>query len=129
MAKDTFNGAPLLSHPTEFFTPEEFEFGKQGVLPTGQPAPQLIRQCDKPEGIAQEFIEVYHDLGGRDFLMDWAQQNPGAFVNHLRSLAPRQQQLTTENSHEFTFRHVLPPGPLDGYDEIAEDAEVIPLDD
>ncbi len=107
---------PLIENPTEFFTHEELDFAQQGVLPSGQPAPQLMRQCDRPEDIAQTFVEVFNDLGGADFLTEWGKENPGAFINHLKALAPRQQQETHTQEAIVTFRHALPPSPLDGYD-------------
>lgn len=118
------NDIPLIENPTEFLTVEELEFAQQGITPQGQPAPALRRACEKPEDIAQTFTDVFNDLGGHDFLHEWAQENPGLFINHLKSLAPKQQKIESEASNTLTIRHALPRSALDGYDD-AEDAQII----
>ena len=115
---------PLIDNPTEFLTQDDLAFAQQGITPTGQPAPALKRACEKPEDIAQEFVNVYESLGGQDFLEEWARDNPGMFFNHLKSLAPKQQQITQDVSNVITIRHALPRSKLDGYDDI-EDATII----
>ena len=119
------SSVPLIENPTLFFTPEELAFADQGVTPSGEPAPQLRRACDKPEDIAQTFVDVFNDLGGHQFLLEWAEDNPGAFLNHMKTLAPRQQQVTQDTKAVLTIRHALPRSKLDGYDE-AEDAQIVP---
>lgn len=118
------NDIPLIDNPTQFLTREELEFAQQGITPTGQPAPMLRRACEKPEDLAQTFVDVFNDLGGAEFLQEWAQENPGMFINHLKALAPKQQQVTQDVSNVITIRHALPRSPLDGYDDI-EDAQIV----
>ena len=63
--------------------------------------------------------EVLEDLGGIDFITDWAEENPSAFMNILMSAVPSMPNTGRTNTHHV---HIAMPegvkqGPLDVVDE------------
>lgn len=54
----------------------------------------LVEELDLPARMAEQhplhgmMARVLDDLGGQDFITDWADDNPGQFINMLMRLAP-----------------------------------------
>ena len=60
--------------------------------------------------------EVLMDLGGKDFIADWAEDNPGEFINIMVKLAPMHQTSqggSTGPVINLNLPAGLEPGPLD----------------
>ena len=45
-----------------------------------------------PKAVADEIVAVWHSMGGRDAMTQWAQSNPDAYYRMWGQLAPKQIQ-------------------------------------
>ncbi len=57
--------------------------------------------------------EVFEELGGKDFLLDWAEENPDKFITHLMRLAPPAIPKGQQGAIHLHVHSDLQPSALD----------------
>ena len=60
------------------------------------------------------FAEVFEEMGGKVFLKEWAEDNPGRFITLLTRMTPTMApQSMTPTDIKITINNQLGPTPLD----------------
>jgi hypothetical protein len=60
------------------------------------------------------FADVLHDLGGKDFVLRWAEENPGRFLNLLVKMTPNLLPTSgMQGDINLTVNSALMPTDLD----------------
>lgn len=81
---------------------------------TDQTLPKTIKdQLANQHSLHGLMGEVFEDLGGKEFLMTWAEENPDKFINHLMKLAPPAIPKGQQGSIHLHVHNDLVPGALD----------------
>ena len=72
--------------------------------------------------------EVYDELGGKDFVKEWAEENPGAYIKLLMASTPSMTPMNHVQGDVTLIVHpTLAPTVLDGevIEQSAREAEVV----
>ncbi len=83
---------------------------------SGNPKGRPKGARDKFTDLKNSFLTVYQELGGDEYLKEFAKENPRDFVKLLGSMLPKDVQ--TEIKNNITISWQQPPGQI-------PDAEVI----
>lgn len=60
------------------------------------------------------FADVLHDLGGKDFVLNWAKENPGRYLNLLVKMTPNLIPTSgMQGDINLTVNNALLPTALD----------------
>jgi hypothetical protein len=89
------------------------------VVPPGPPT-TVSEAFQHSHPLHRAFAKVWEELGGGDFLRDWAEDHPTEFVNVMLRLtpAPNTPLGAKENSMHLHVHPGLQAGPLDGGDKV-----------
>jgi len=80
------------------------------------PAPiqkDLVTTLKEGTPMQQLFGQTFEELGGQDFFTDWAEENPGTFIQMMMSLMPQQHTPSGNTANVINIHPGLAPGPLD----------------
>ena len=82
----------------------------------GLPTSRVVKQLSAQSAVHEVFGEVFEELGGRDFLLEWAKQNPTPFVKLLAGMSPGLMPTQgMQGDINITINNSLGKTPLDGH--------------
>tara|TARA_R110000803_G_scaffold134340_2_gene201419 strand:+ start:1054 stop:1341 length:288 start_codon:yes stop_codon:yes gene_type:complete len=81
---------------------------------------RLQKQLKSQNAIHALFGEVFEDMGGREFLKEWAEDNPSRFISLFVKMVPGLIPTSSLTGDiRISIHNDLGPSPLDGEREIA----------
>ena len=67
-----------------------------------------------PNQFLGDIDQVYNDLGGQEFLKDWAQDNRTAFIMMMKDIhQPAKNPISVQDNRSMTIMHGVPQSKLD----------------
>ena len=81
----------------------------------GDSTKAVATQLAQQHAIHGLFGEVFEDMGGKEFLRDWAEENPGRFITLLTKMTPNMTPINTiQGDVNLVVHNTLGPTALDG---------------